>query len=86
MPSLDFIRDICKKLKSQDLDYYILAIQKSKPEARVDSFIRISEMESANALEKTITELKEKMAKSKEKFIESEKEPKKEKKEDEKNE
>lgn len=73
MPSLDFVRDICDTLKSQGIDYYIVAIQKSnkKRETRVDAFANIKTNESLLALAKHIELLMVNVAKAKRKISKS---------------
>lgn len=52
MPSLDFINDISDTLKSQEIEYVIVAVQRKKgKESRLDFFHSFEGKEGAEALQ-----------------------------------
>jgi hypothetical protein len=64
MPSLDFVRDLTDKLKTQGIDFFIFTIQKGKQKYRLDIFHEISSVEIMEIFDKAMSEVKQDMNKA----------------------
>ena len=54
MESLDFVYDLTESLEKQNIDYFVIAIRKTKDEAKADVFYKLQDEESMRIYETVV--------------------------------